>query len=157
MTINWSKNVAWMFSKNRPMMLQQFLHEVILFKIAQKVSNILGYFCKQIVSQKLSKIAQSGHNGSIGLWEPPPFQKASYRWNESTDSVLFTITFPVLRLRPIFGLGTPSWSGSATGVEYIGLRLSTKVGTSSVLTRAGAETTERYLKPICMNPSSYLW
>ena len=57
------------------MMLQQFLHEVILFKIAQKVSNILGYFCKQIVSQKLSKIAQSGHNGSIGLWEPPPISE----------------------------------------------------------------------------------
>ena len=37
------------------------LHKVILFNIAQKVTNVLGYFCKQICYQELSKIAQSGH------------------------------------------------------------------------------------------------
>ena len=37
------------------------LHKVVIFKIAQKVFSVLGYFCKQICCQELSKIAQSGH------------------------------------------------------------------------------------------------
>ena len=45
-------------------MPQRELHKVIIFKIAHKISNVLGYFCKQICYPELSKIAQSGHNGS---------------------------------------------------------------------------------------------
>ena len=41
--------------------LQQFLHEVIFFKIALKSPILLGYFCKQICCQEVSKLAKSGH------------------------------------------------------------------------------------------------
>ena len=50
-------------------MPQQLLHKSIIFKIAQKVTNILGYFCKQNSCRELSKlsnIAQSGH--TVPIW-----------------------------------------------------------------------------------------
>ena len=47
-------------------MPQQFFHKVILFKIAQNIINVLGYFNKQICCQDLSKITQSGHTGANG-------------------------------------------------------------------------------------------
>ena len=36
-----------------------------VFKTAQTVNIHLGYFCKKICHQELSKIAQSGHTGAI--------------------------------------------------------------------------------------------
>ena len=52
------------FKKNSQMFLklpleypQQFLRLLIFFKIAQKSTNFLGYFCKQICCQEVSKIA----------------------------------------------------------------------------------------------------
>ena len=38
-------------------MPQQFFPEVIPFKIAQKVTNVLGYFCKQVCFQNFQKLA----------------------------------------------------------------------------------------------------
>ena len=43
-------------------MPQQILQKEILVKVDQKVSNILGYFCKQFCYEELSKIAQFDHN-----------------------------------------------------------------------------------------------
>ena len=40
---------------------RQLLHWLIFFKIAQKSSIFLGYFCKRIICRNLSKIAHSGH------------------------------------------------------------------------------------------------
>ena len=46
-----------------------FTRKVMLFKRAQKVTELLGYFWRKICSQELSKIVQSGHTG------PDPMSK----------------------------------------------------------------------------------
>ena len=38
-----------------------FTQKVIFFKVAQKVTTYVGYFCKKICLHELSELAQSGH------------------------------------------------------------------------------------------------
>ena len=46
-----------------------FILKIMLFKIAQELSNIFGYICKKICCRDLAKIARSGHTGcSRGEW-----------------------------------------------------------------------------------------
>ena len=65
--ITWSQwpdveqKVAQMFPKVTKKQPQQFLHLSEVFKLAQKVTNNLGYFWKKFSHQELSKIAKFGH------------------------------------------------------------------------------------------------
>ena len=48
-------------------------------KAGQKVSKHFGYFCKEICQQELSKIAQSGHTGSVDDIEPAKIRRSNDR------------------------------------------------------------------------------
>ena len=63
-TICWGKKLPKCFHKLPKKYPSQFLHQIIYYKIAQKSTIFLGYFCEQISYQELSKIAQSGHTGT---------------------------------------------------------------------------------------------
>ena len=52
-----------MLPKVAQIVATEALHKLVFYKTAQKVIILLGYFCKQIWYQELSKIAQSGHTG----------------------------------------------------------------------------------------------
>ena len=64
----WGKKLPKCFHKLPKKYPQRFLHELIFFKIAQKSTIFLGYFCKQICCRELSKIAQSGHTVCCLKW-----------------------------------------------------------------------------------------
>ena len=68
-----------------------FIHKLIYFKIARKTPIFLGYFCKQICWQELSKVAQSGHTG----WPTNAIRRDSFfiKWNKVT----FTKSYHLLR------------------------------------------------------------
>ena len=46
---------------------------------------ILGYFCKQLCCQELSKIAQSGHTEGIYLWSYPAVEQVNEGLNWAKD------------------------------------------------------------------------
>ena len=74
-----------------------FIHKLIYFKIARKTPIFLGYFCKQICWQELSKVAQSGHTG----WPTNAIRRDSFfiKWNKVT----FTKSYHLLRKKNIRG------------------------------------------------------
>ena len=45
----------------------RFCFNVMFFKIGQKLTKYLGYFCKKICHQEFSIITQSGHTGPLPL------------------------------------------------------------------------------------------
>ena len=50
-----------MFPKVNQRDVQRFSHKESLYKIAQKVTNVIVYFYKQICCPEIPKITQSGH------------------------------------------------------------------------------------------------
>ena len=66
----WRKNIAQNFSKSCPNKCHSSFNMKWYFtKKPKKSPMFLGYFCKQICCQQLSKIAQSGHTNFISSLE----------------------------------------------------------------------------------------
>lgn len=94
-TFIWDLGKRKCFQKIPKKFTQQFLHELIFIKIPQYSKILLGYICKRIWCQKVSKIAQSGHSAHLLTFLRDPDKTAPKMlsisrpsWgNESTSAV----------------------------------------------------------------------
>ena len=61
----WIKKPAQMFLKVAWVISIAVFKVINIFQNGPKVTNLFGYFCKQICLKELSKISQSGHTASV--------------------------------------------------------------------------------------------